>query len=109
MLNLSPLQNLLQSFAKIVGALIPILVTLGLAIFLWGLIRYLWYSGSNPKNLDKAKLLMRWGLLILFVMVSVWGIIALIQVSLGINPNATGRAPQIQYGGSSTFNAHSLY
>ncbi len=109
-LNLSPLQSLISALAKVVGSLVPVLVTLGIAVFLWGLVRYLWGGGAKP-DIKNAKLLMKWGLLILFVMVSVWGIIGLMQEALNINRNATGKAPQIQYtGGTNTFNTTgSLY
>lgn len=99
-INLSPIASLIGAIARIIGSLVPILVTAGLAVFLWGLVRYLWGGGSKP-DIEGAKQLMKWGLVILFVMVSVWGIIALMQTALGINANATGKAPQIIYPGAS--------
>lgn len=96
-LNLSPIESLVGSVAGLLRMVIPVLVTLGLAVFLWGLVRYLWGTGTEP-DLNNAKLLMKWGLVILFVMVSVWGIIDLMQRALNIDKNATGRAPQIEYG-----------
>ncbi len=101
MLNLSPIQSLISALAGVVGALVPVLVTMGLAVFLWGLVKYMWGSGAGP-DIEKAKVLMKWGLVILFVMVSVWGIISLMQAALGINANATGKAPQIIYPGASS-------
>ena len=100
-LNLSPIASLLGAIASIIGALVPILVSLGLAVFLWGLVRYLWGAGGKAK-IDDAKKLMKWGLITLFIMVSVWGIIDLMQSALGINKNATGKAPQILYTGGSS-------
>jgi hypothetical protein len=102
MLNLSPILSLLGAVASVLGALVPILITAGLAAFLWGLVRYLFYGTSEPK-IKEAKALMGWGLVILFVMVSVWGIIELMQMALGINRNAQGRAPQILYPGASSY------
>lgn len=108
MLNLSPLVSLISALAKVVGMLVPVLVTMGLAVFLWGLVKYMWGSGAGPE-IDKAKTLMKWGLVILFVMVSVWGIIALMQAALGINANATGKAPQIIYPGTGNSSANAIY
>lgn len=109
-LNLSPLQNLIGALARVLGSLVPILVTLALVVFLWGMVRYLWGSGGKA-DIKNSKVLMKWGLVILFVMVSVWGIIELMQQALNINKNATGKAPQIQYtGGTNPFNSTgSLY
>jgi hypothetical protein len=96
-LNLSPIASLIGAVAAIIGALVPVLITLALVVFLWGLVKYLW--GKDGKaQIDDAKKLMKWGLITLFVMVSVWGIIDLMQTAFGINKNAQGRAPQILYG-----------
>lgn len=99
-LNLSPIESLLGAFGSLIGALIPILITLALVVFFWGLVRYLWGASSKSGH-EKGKDLMKWGLITLFVMVSVWGIVALMQEALGIDENARGKAPQIQYGNSS--------
>jgi hypothetical protein len=101
-LNLSPLQSLIGAIAKIVGAIVPILVTLALVVFFWGLVRYLWGAGGKA-GVAKGKSLMLWGLVTLFVMVSVWGIIDLMQSALNIDKNAQGRAPQIMYPGASGY------
>jgi hypothetical protein len=104
-LNLSPIASLLGAVASIIKALVPILVSLALVAFLWGLVKYLW--GKEGKvQIDDAKKLMKWGLITLFVMVSVWGIIELMQAAFGINKNAAGRAPQIQYQGANTTNTN---
>ena len=98
-INLSPLERLLGAVAAIIGALVPILVTLALVVFFWGLVRYLW-DASGKGGHQKGKDLMKWGLLTLFVMVSVWGIIELMQRALNINENAQGKSPQILYPGA---------
>ncbi len=96
--QMQPLATLIGAIARLIGALVPILVTLALVVFLFGLVRYLWGSGGKAE-LSSAKKLMKWGLIILFVMISVWGIIALMQSALGVNRNAEARAPGILYPG----------
>jgi hypothetical protein len=103
-LNLSPIASLIGAVAAIIGALVPILVTLALVVFLWGLVKYLWGKGGKA-DVAGAKQLMKWGLITLFVMVSVWGIIDLMQSAFGINKNAAGRAPQILYTGNTNGSA----
>ena len=92
---LQPLANLIGAIARIVGALVPILITAALVVFFWGLVRYLWGAGS--KDTKKNRDLMLWGLIVLFVMVSVWGIVRLGQDALGINPNTGATSPQVLY------------
>lgn len=101
-LNLSPIESLLGAVASLVGALVPILITLALVVFFWGLVKYLW-GAAGKGNHQKGKDLMKWGLVTLFVMVSVWGIIDLMQSALDINKNATGKAPQILYTGGTQY------
>mgnify|MGYP001557951931 CR=1 FL=1 len=98
-INLSPLERLLGAVAAIIGALVPILVTLALVVFFWGLVKYLW-GASGKAGHQKGKDLMNWGLVTLFVMVSVWGIIDLMQRALNIDENAKGKSPQILYPGA---------
>lgn len=94
--SLQPLANLIGAVARLVGALVPILITLALVAFFWGLIQYLW-KGGDKKSVGNGKRLMIWGLITLFVMVSVWGIVRLGQDALGINPNAGATSPQVLY------------
>lgn len=95
--SLQPLANLIGAIARLVGALVPILITLALVVFFFGLVRYLFASGGDANHAKENKSLMIWGLVTLFVMVSVWGIVRLAQDALGINPNAGATAPQVLY------------
>jgi hypothetical protein len=49
-------------------------------------------SGSEPEK-EKAKNVMLWGLVALFVMVSVWGIVYFLQSDLRLNVSNPGSAP----------------
>ena len=95
--TLQPLANLVGAVARLVGALVPVLITLALVVFFWGLVRYLWSSKGSAEKLEENKKLMIWGLVVLFVMVSVWGIVRLAQDALGINPNVGATSPQVLY------------
>ena len=60
----------------VLNAVIPMLITLALIYFFWGLISYI---GSGDEDKAKARDIMIYGVLSLFVMVSIWGIIRLLQ------------------------------
>jgi hypothetical protein len=99
--DLAPLSNLIRALGNIVALLVPILITIALVVFFWGLVRYLYGSGGKS-NTAGAKDLMIWGLVTLFVMVSVWGIVRLAQNALGISSNTPAPSPQVlvpSYGG----------
>jgi FtsH-binding integral membrane protein len=54
--------------------LIPILLTLGVIITLWGGVKYI-MAADNATERKKAGSILFWGIIGLFVMVSVWGIV----------------------------------
>jgi len=71
------LLNILALFNTILNALIGLFITLAIVVFFWGLIQYLWKTG--PEEAHKGISLMLWGVIAIFVMVSIWGIIRLLQ------------------------------
>ena len=55
----------------------PIIVGATLLVFFWGLAQFIRSAGDEKKIVD-GKRLMFWGIVALFVMVSIWGIINLL-------------------------------
>lgn len=60
-------------------ALIPILVGLAVVLFFWGLVKYLWSITGDTKEHEEGRQIMVWGVIAIFVMVSIWGIVAMLQ------------------------------
>ncbi len=79
--TLGPVVILVSAIQGIVRTLIPLLIGVAVVVFFWGLVLYI--SGAG-KDATKGKGIMIGGLIALFVMVSMWGIISMIQFSLGI-------------------------
>ncbi len=67
----------------IVVAVIPLIFTLAFLVFLWGVLRFMYASESKDK--EAAKSFIWWGLVGLFVMVSVWGILRILSDTLGLD------------------------
>jgi hypothetical protein len=62
---------------SLINMAIPVLVALALVLFLWGAVRYIAKSAdAHGKSADKEALL--WGLIALFVLLSVWGILRIL-------------------------------
>lgn len=81
----------LISFAgDVLNRLIPLLIALALVAFFWGLVTYIW--GKTP---GEAKNVMVAGILGLFVMVSIWGIIRIAQNTFGVGNAAPVGIPQV--------------
>ncbi len=83
------------------NALIGLFITLAIVVFFWGLIRYLFNLGGGEGKTEGLSIMM-YGVIAIFVMVSIWGIIRLLQntfnvtstdpiIPKGIQSNATCR------------------
>lgn len=62
--------------------LLPILILLALVIFFFGVSQYV-LNGENTEERAKGRQFMLWGILALFVLVSIWGIIKLLSITFG--------------------------
>ena len=92
--NLAPLKNLVRAVGDVLNLLVPVLIALALVVFFIGLVRYVWGS-SGEDSKASAKNIMIAGLVALFVMVSVWGIVRLAQNALGIGPDQISNTPYV--------------
>lgn len=82
------LRGLIDDFKGLVDLVIPIVVSIALLAFFWGLVKFI-AKASDEKSHEEGKNIMKWGLIALFVMVSVWGIVNFIQRNLGL-PETNG-------------------
>ena len=73
--------------------IISVLVGLALVAFFYGIARYI-YAAREGAELDKAKGILVWSVIALFVMFSIGGIVVLLQRTLNVDPNS--RLPQLE-------------
>ncbi len=93
--TLQPLQVLVAAVGTILNTLIPVLLALALVVFFWGLVQYILHPDAGEGKGWSGRSIMIAGLVSLFVMVSVWGIVNLAQNALGIQGNAPVQVPQV--------------
>lgn len=67
-----------------VKLIIPILMTLATIFFIWGLAKIILNSGS-PAQVQSGRSYMFWGIIALFCLLSVSGIISFIQAQFGFD------------------------
>lgn len=92
--SLSNIETLVQSIGNIVGLALPIVVGIALLAFFWGLVKFIFAQGDETAKAD-AKKIMLWGLVALFVMISVWGLVKFISSALDIQQNTTITVPTV--------------
>jgi hypothetical protein len=75
--------------------LIPLAFSLCLLYFFWGMAKYIRSGAGGESAVEEGKRIMVWGVVALFVVTSIWGIIAFIRSELGIpiKPNAPISTP----------------
>lgn len=93
------IQDLITGISALITSAVPIIIGLALIGFLWGLATYIFKAGDETAK-EEGKKIMLWGVIILFVMVSIWGIVAILQRTFGTggvtNPPVM---PQVDIGG----------
>jgi len=67
---------------KILATLIPVLITLAVVYFIWGVIQYTVSTDEEAKKGARGKIIN--GLIGLFVIVAFWGIIRLVTNTFGV-------------------------
>ena len=77
------IKTLVEGIGQIVKVALPVVAAIALLAFFWGLVKFIFAQGNEEAKAD-AKKIMLWGLIALFVMVAVWGIVRFIGTSLGI-------------------------
>ncbi|MFH1472845.1 MAG: pilin [bacterium] len=77
------LKGLIEATGGLISYSITLVVGLSLLVFFWGLAKYVFKSG-NADNQEEGRNLMLWGVITLFVMMSVWGIVYFFQRSFGL-------------------------
>ncbi|MEO8637739.1 MAG: hypothetical protein ABI430_02460 [Candidatus Taylorbacteria bacterium] len=86
-MHLNSIQDVIQLFIDFnLKLLLPIAFSLGLLYFMWRGLVYIFHSDSEESKSEGRRIL-TWGVISLFLMVSVWGIIKLFQSDIfGIPP-----------------------
>lgn len=80
--NLGNIEGLVNSVGRIINILIPIVFALAMLFFFWGLASYL-IGGEH--NRDVAMKRMVWGIVAIFVMAAVWGLVRFIGSAVGVD------------------------
>jgi len=92
--SLGNIETLLRSVGRLVDLALPIVVAIALLGFFWGLVKFIFAQGDELAKTD-AKKIMIWGLVALFVMVSVWGLVRFIGNAFGIQQGDSIIVPRV--------------
>ncbi len=73
----------------------PALLGAAIAVFFWGVTKFIWHA-DDEKAVQEGKMYLVWGMVGIFVIIALWGIIGFIQTNLGLSPaGGLGTAPAV--------------
>jgi fumarate reductase subunit D len=84
--------SIVSRIQQLVNQIIPILLIIGTIVFLWGVIMFL-TAGADEEKRAGARSLMIYGLIGLFVMVAVWGIVNVLVGFFGVGGTGVPSSP----------------
>ncbi|MEK7227443.1 MAG: hypothetical protein AAB641_00950 [Patescibacteria group bacterium] len=77
--------DIIKIFTGLISLAVPVVAALALLAFLKGLVAFIAKAGDEKSHAE-GKNLMVWGLVALFVMVSIWGIVRFLSGEVGFGP-----------------------
>ncbi len=90
--SLGAIRVLADSVGTLVSTLIPVVMGMAVLVFFWGLVKYI-ANASDEAAKESGKTLMIWGMIALFVMVALWGILGWFQTNLGLSGSISTTPP----------------
>ena len=93
--NTAYITGLVTQTSSILRLLLPLVVTLALLLFFWGLAMFI-LNADNEEARGKGRSMMVWGLVALFVIVAVWGLVGLLAQIFGVKKGGSVDIPGVQ-------------
>ncbi len=87
------LQFVICRISQLLNTIVPILIILGVIFFIWGVVTYVIAQDDEAKT--RGRDLMIYGLIGLLVIVSMWGLVAILKNTFGISGTTTINVPCI--------------
>jgi len=81
----SNVNELIGKFLAIVNRLVPLIIAIAVLAFLWGMLRYV--VSDSPEKRKEAIGVIIYGVIAIFVMVSVWGLVNVLVDTFNFGPH----------------------
>ncbi|HEU0085427.1 MAG TPA: pilin [Candidatus Paceibacterota bacterium] len=79
--------SLICKIGTILNSIIPLLISFGVVIFVWGVVQYV--IGGDEEAKSKGKDRMIWGIIGLVVIASMWGLVNMVVKTFDLNPTGS--------------------
>ena len=92
-----PVKSVLTNFQTLLTVIIEILIAFAFVVFGWGIVKLINSKAvGDPKKVNDAKQIILYGIIGLFVLSSMYGILAFIKTYLGVPDNTPITVPKFQ-------------
>jgi hypothetical protein len=93
--QITTIQSLICKFNEILGAVLPLLIALGVVFFVWGVISFVIAADEEAKSAGRDKMI--YGIIGLAVIVGLWGLVRIVTNTFGINNVTNITLPTVPY------------
>jgi len=88
------IQQILTKAGGLVQQVVALLVGVAVLLILWGILKYI-SKGGDAEQVKEARRFITFGIVGLFVMVSIWALVYVIVLTVGFGPEDLNRVPSI--------------
>ena len=81
---------------EFLGLLVPLLISLAVILFLWGMMVFMLNTDSEQGR-ENGKSKMIWGIVIIFVMLSVWGFVEILDTIFNLDNVTVPDGPNVTF------------
>ena len=92
--NLGYFTGLVSQIKGILNALVPVLIVAGVVYFLWGVLQFV-SAGDDEEGRKAGRNRMIHGVIAIFVMASIWGLVGLLGTLTGVGVGSVITPPTI--------------
>ena len=93
--NAQPVKSILDHILTLLNVVIQVLIMLAFVVFGWGIIKLIIAGGDTTKIKDAKKILL-YGVIGIFVLASLGGILFFIKTYIGVPDNSPVQIPKLQ-------------
>ena len=89
--------DMLCKISQILGAVVPVLIALGVVYFVWGVIQYVISSDEEAKTTGRNRMI--FGIIGLAVIIAMWGLVNILAKTFGLSNQSNITLPTVPYQG----------
>lgn len=92
---ITTIQGLMCKVGELLGAVLPILIALGVVFFVYGVITYVISSDEEAKKAGRDRII--YGIIGLAVIIGLWGLVNIVTNTFGLENTETINLPTVPY------------